>query len=122
MAHTRNLLMKKTSGHIDKQIVFKNYAGKTVISKYPDMSRVKRTDDQLRVNELMEAANNAAQDIIHDEKLRIEAQARLNVTRNKLYTSLIKEYFQNHKDDKMPLDRPGHYLNTDIPKYKRYKK
>ena len=100
MAYTRNVLMKKTSGHIDRQIVFKSYEGKTVISKYPDMSKVKRTDKQFRVNDLMAEANYFAKDIIADEKLKIEAQIRLNVTSNKLYTSLVREFFQAHKEKK----------------------
>jgi hypothetical protein len=33
--------------------------------------------------------------------LRDQAQVRLNVTRNKLYTSLIKEYFKNAADKKL---------------------
>lgn len=113
MAYTRNILMKKTSGHIDKQIVFKNYPGKTVISKYPDMSKVKRSPEQKRINDLMEAANDAAREIIYDDKLRREALDRLNVTRNRLYNALIKEYFQLHKDDKDPLNKPGVFRNVE---------
>ena len=45
----------------------------------------------------MEAANFAAKRIMADEELRNEAQVRLNVTRNKLYTALIKEYFREIK-------------------------
>jgi hypothetical protein len=125
MATTRNILMQKTSGHIDKQIVFKTYGDRTVISGYPDMSKVKRSPEQRRMNDLMEAANYATKEIMNDDKLRMEAQVRLNVTSNKLYTSLIREYFQLHKDDKDPLFRPGVYRNPD-PKAKeiirKYKK
>ena len=95
MAISENLIFKNVSGHLGKQIVFKQYAGKTVVSKYPDMTKRKLSAQQLRINEIMTEANYAVKSILADEKLRTEAQVRLNVTRNKLYTSLIKEYFQN---------------------------
>ncbi|MDP4131071.1 MAG: hypothetical protein Q8939_12990 [Bacteroidota bacterium] len=44
----------------------------------------------------MAEANYEAKAILADETLRSAAQVRLNVTRNKLYTSLIREYFKNH--------------------------
>src|SRR5258705_13620120 len=95
MAISENLIFKNMSGHIGKQIVFKRYGDKTVVSKYPDMSKRKLSPKQLRVNEIMEEANDEAKNILDNEELRTAAQVRLNVTRNKLYTSLIKEYFKN---------------------------
>ena len=95
MATSENLIFKNVSGHIGKQIVFKQYGGKTVVSKYPDMSKRKLSVKQLRVNETMQEAHYEAKRILADEELRTAAQVRLNVTRNKLYTSLIKEYFKN---------------------------
>ncbi len=50
---------------------------------------------QPQVNQTMLEANEEAKRILADENLRNEAQVRLNVTRNRLYTSLIKEYFKN---------------------------
>ncbi len=97
MAISENMLLKKLSGHLGKQIVVKQYGDKTVISAYPDMSRRKLSKKQKKVNETMYEANVYAQTIIHDEKKRNEAQLRLNVTRNRLYTSLISEYFKKQK-------------------------
>ena len=98
MAISNNLLLKQLSGHLGKQIVFKQYGDKTVVSKYPNMSRRKLTDKQLRVNEVMENANDQAKTILADKELKDAAQVRLNVTTNKLYTALIKEYFKaNYK-------------------------
>ena len=94
MAISENLLLKKLSGHLGKQIVFKQYGDKTVVTKYPDMSRRKLSPKQLRINEIMEEANEKAKAILGNEVLRNEAQVRLNVTSNKLYTALIKEYFK----------------------------
>lgn len=120
MATTKNILMINTSGHIDKQIVFKRYGDKTIISKYPNMSRVKRSDKQKRMNDMMEAANEAALEIMDDEKLKMEAQARLDVTSNKLYRALVREFFQLHKDDQDPLKAVG--LTRDLISRKYNKK
>jgi hypothetical protein len=59
------------------------------------MSKRTLSSKQIQVNERMEAANYAAKGIMADEELCKAAQVRLNVTRNKLYTALIKEYFKN---------------------------
>ena len=121
MATTKNIMMKKSSGNIDKQLVFKTYGEKTVISKYPDMSKVKRSPEQKRFNDLMDAANIAVHKILYNDKLKMEAQVRLNVTSNRLYNALIKEYFQLHKDDKDPLK--GVYSSEKAKKtIREYKK
>ena len=97
MAISNSFLLQKLSGHIGKQIVFKQYGDKTVVSKYPDMSKRVLSPKQLRVNETMAGANYKAKHIMANEELRKEALLRLNVTRNKLYTALVKEYFANAK-------------------------
>jgi len=94
MAISENFLLKKLSGHLGKQLVFKQYGEKTVVAKYPDMSKRKLSPKQLRINTIMEEANYEAKRILADEELRTAAQVKLNVTRNKLYTALIREYFK----------------------------
>jgi hypothetical protein len=98
MAISENILLKKLSGHLGKQIVFKQYGDKTVVSKYPDMSNRKLSPKQLRVNQIMEEANYHVKEILADDEMRNAAQVRLNVTSNKLYTALIKEYFKNARE------------------------
>jgi hypothetical protein len=122
MATTKNVLMINTSGHIDKQIVFKRYGDKTVIAGYPDMSKVKRTDKQKRMNDMMEAANREAHKIMWDDKLRMEAQVRLNVTSNKLYTSLVREFFHLHKEDEDPLKAVGRTRSLKLRKINKIRK
>ena len=95
MAIYKGILGKQLSGHIGKEIVFKQYGDKTVVSRYPDMSRRKITQKQLHNMAVMEEAHYYAKGIIGDETLKNAALLRLNVTRNKLYTALIKEYFSN---------------------------
>ena len=97
MAISENILLIKLSGHIGKELVFKQYGDKTVVSKYPNMKKRKLTSKQLRNQEIMEEANYEAQTIMADDDLRKEAQVRLNVTRNKLYHALIREYFAAKK-------------------------
>ena len=100
MAISNNLLLKELSGRIGKELVFRQYGDKTVVSKYPDMSRRVLSPAQLRVNETMAEANYEARKILADEGMRNAAQIRLNVKRNKLYTALIKEYFKNIREAK----------------------
>jgi hypothetical protein len=98
MATSENILLKMMSGHLGKQLVIRQYGDKTVVSKYPDMSRRKLSAKQKQVNKTMIEANVFAKKIMTNDKLRNEAQLRLNVKRNKLYTSLIKEYFNKAKN------------------------
>jgi len=128
MATTKGLLMINSSGQINKEIVFQRYGNKTVITAYPNMSKVKRSEKQKRMNDMMEAANKSAHDTMKDEKLKMEAQVRLNVTSNKLYTSLVREFIKLHKDDEDPLKSVGLFRNlysrknNKARKLRRYKK
>jgi hypothetical protein len=99
MAITNGIVMKNMRGAINKEIVFKQYGDKTVASKYPDMSKVVRSEKQVINNLLMKAANSVAKSILSDEKKRNDAQLRLNVTSNKLYTALIREFYKNNKEE-----------------------
>lgn len=93
MAISENILLQKLSGHVGKLLVFKQYGDKTVVGKYPNMHNRKLSGKQLEVQDKMKEANYEAKRVLADEALRNAAQVRLNVTRNKLYTALIKEYF-----------------------------
>lgn len=46
----------------------------------------------------MEAANYEAKTIMADMAQRHAAQVRLNVTANKLYTALVREYFRQQQE------------------------
>ena len=104
MAISESLIMQKMSGQLGKELVFKQYGNKTVVTKYPNMSRRVLSEKQLRINEIMADANYHAKGILANEELRNAAQVRLNTTRKKLYTALIKEYFKNTLvNNKTPL-------------------
>ncbi|MBO9571103.1 MAG: hypothetical protein J7497_02685 [Chitinophagaceae bacterium] len=103
MAITKSVVMRGVSGHIGGDVVFRQRGDKTIVCAFPAKSKKKRTEKQLEIMRRMEAANRYALYIINNIQLRHEAQVRLNVTRNKLYTALVKEFFQNHKEiDKNP--------------------
>lgn len=96
MAITANAMMMGARGSVGKQIVFKKYGDKTVIAKVPDFSKRKLSEKQLRNNEIMTYAHFYASGTMANEELANAAQLRLNVQRNKLYTSLIREYYKNN--------------------------
>lgn len=98
-----NLILQALSGKLGNQLVIKNYSGKVVVCKYPDMSKRKLTPKQIANNELMKEAHYFAKRTMTEETLRMEAQVRLNVTSNKLYTSLIREYFQKAKEGALDM-------------------
>lgn len=98
MAKSDSLFFQKAFGHVGKQFIFRQYGDKTLIAKYPDMSKRVLSEKQIRNNQLMEEANIAARQIMADEEQRSAAQVRLNVTSNKLYTSLIREYFAKERE------------------------
>ena len=93
MAISRNILTQGFTGTIDKLVVFRNYNGKIVVSKYPDMSGRKLSPKQKKQNKRMIEANKYAKNVCGDTKKKNEAQLRLDVPSNKLYRALVKEYF-----------------------------
>ena len=61
-----NLLIKGLSGQIGKQMVFKRYGKKTVVSRYPDMSKVKPSKLQKKGRNRFAEAVAYAQSINND--------------------------------------------------------
>ena len=94
-----NSVFLQFSGQLNKEIVFNKYDDKIVVSKYPYMSKSTLSPKQLENQEIMYMANIIARGIMGTEELSRAAQVRLNVTRNKLYTALIKEYFKKKKTE-----------------------
>lgn len=97
MAIANNPLVKGMRGSLNKQLVYRDLHGKTVVSAYPDMSDQKFSGSQKANQKVMVLANEYAQKIRRNEELRNQALVRLNVTRSKLYTSLVREYFAMEK-------------------------
>ena len=91
MAISKNPLLKGVKGTINKEIVVREFFGKTILSAYPDMSNVKRSSKQKKQSNRMKKANIEVRAILKDEKKRNEAQVRLNVQRNRLRPALLSE-------------------------------
>lgn len=99
MAISESLLLSNLRGHVGKQMVFKQRLGKTVLSKFPDMSNRVLSPKQIENNLRMEKADDYAKGIMGDKKLNMAAQVRLDVTSNKLYTALIREFYKKEKEN-----------------------
>lgn len=93
---TNNAVMAGARGTLGKQVVFRQHNGKTILSAYPDMSNRVLSPKQIQVNEAMTDANNYALTVIRNEELRHAAQIKLDLPSKKLYTALVKEYFNEY--------------------------
>ena len=94
----KNSLFEALSGALAKEIVFKKYKNKTVVSKYPDMSKVKATEKQKVQRKLMKEANAYASKIRRDAELRAEYEKKLNPG-ERVYHKAKKEFFEKRKKE-----------------------
>jgi hypothetical protein len=90
------LIMKTVSWHFGRDVVIKKVRGKTIVTSFPDMSKRELSPKQLEMNELMDVASGYAKAIIRNEELKNAAQLRLNVTSNRLYHALVREYLKTN--------------------------
>jgi hypothetical protein len=102
MAMSKSTFLNLVSGMLGKEIIFKNYYDKTVISKRPDMSKRVLTEKQKDWNWRMRFANAYAKNIYKKEEDRLKERIRLGLPPHKsLFHALVKEHLDKHKD--MPL-------------------
>ena len=73
----KNSLFEALSGALGKEIVFKQYKDKTVVSRYPDMSKHQATERQRIQRKAMTEANAYASRIKRDPVLRAEYEKKL---------------------------------------------
>lgn len=96
-----NIVMYGTSGHIGKKLVFKNYNGRTVISKYPDMSGVKRTEKQAAENSLFRRAVAFAKAAKADRNIITDPGFSVKKGQS-FYHAALSWYLKRAKFDKTP--------------------
>ncbi len=97
MGKSKNdFLLGKVSGHIGKQIVIRQYKGKTVFSAYPDMSKVKPSPLQKSRRSNFAKAVKYAQDILHDPRKKA-AYARKVKQGKSVYHFALQEYLGKNK-------------------------
>ncbi len=100
MAISNNILLKGFSGHIDKIIVVKQYPGnRTIVTAYPDMSKVKPIAAQLAAKKRFGLAVAYAKNIRAQANLEAQAETRLANRQGGLYQALIKEFMQKDPAD-----------------------
>ena len=93
-----NPFVQNASGTIGKELVFKKYYDKTVISKMPDMSKRILSEKQIESNERLRMANLYAKFIYKTEEGKLAARIRLKLPAHKsLFHALVKEYLNTFK-------------------------
>src|SRR5664279_5120389 len=98
MAIVENLFLKNASGSIGKQLVFKRYYDKTVVSKMPDMSRRVLSEKQKESNERMRLATIYAKYMYETEERKMQSRIRLKLPAHKsLFHALVKEHMDQHR-------------------------
>ncbi|HVY75297.1 MAG TPA: hypothetical protein VG890_10730 [Puia sp.] len=106
-----NPFVQNISGTIGKQIIYKKYYDKTVVSKMPDMSRRVLSEKQLESNERLRLANIYAKYIYLTEEGKIQARVRLKLPPHKsLFHALVKEYLNRYRD--LPIEEMEKAINN----------
>jgi hypothetical protein len=97
MAESVNsILLHNLRGQIGKQMVVKQYGRKTVVTKYPDMSKVKPSKLQkAKRNDFAEAVAYA-QSILHDS-VKKKAYAKKLKKGVSVYQAAIREWMGKRK-------------------------
>ena len=88
-----SILLHQVRGQIGKQIVVKRYGKKTVITAYPDMSRVKPSKLQKTKRKDFAAAVAYARSIINDPAQKAAYAKRIKKG-ERVYNFAIKEYLR----------------------------
>ncbi|XVJ67151.1 MAG: hypothetical protein HEQ40_13655 [Lacibacter sp.] len=94
MARTRsNLIIRGLKGQVGKQLVFKQYGNKTVVTRYPDMSLVKPSAAQKEKRKGFAAAVAYARGITNDPVLKALYQQKVKKGQ-RVYHYAIQEFFK----------------------------
>jgi hypothetical protein len=92
----KSSLLAALSGTLGKELVIKQYKNKVVVSRYPDMSRVKPSPLQLKNRERMKAATAYALSILRNPELKDAMEKELKPGES-VYHKAKKWYLDNHK-------------------------
>ncbi len=96
MAHTtKNILLHQLRGQIGKQLVVKQYGNKTVVTRYPDMSRIKPTPSQVKRRKLFGKAVDFARYINNNPQQKAVYAKRVKKGQS-VYHFALKEYLQKN--------------------------
>lgn len=93
-----NLLTKGLTGSINRQLLFKQYAYGTVVSKMPDRSKVILSDDQKKANRNFQRAVAYAKSIINDPVKKASYLTKVPPGKT-IYHYAIREYLKTETGD-----------------------
>ncbi len=105
MARSKNLLLHEVRGNIGKQIVVKQYANGTVISKMPDMSKAGKTPAQAEARLKFKMAQAYAKSVLSKTEIRNFYEQNLKPGQT-VYHAAISAYMKGDVQDK-PLKSPN---------------
>ena len=88
-----NIILEKHSGAIGKQLVYRQFNGKTVVSKYPDRSKVIYTPEQLQYRKIFAIASKYASDIVKDP---VKKRAYKVEPGASVYHTALKDFMNAH--------------------------
>ena len=97
MTKNEAIIEKAVASAMGKEVIIREIRGKIVVTDKPEFKERILSDKQKEVTDIMVSANEYAKKVMKYENLRNDAQIRLNVTRERLYTSLISEYWKNSR-------------------------
>jgi uncharacterized membrane protein len=97
-----NLIVRLLRGKLGKFLVFRVVNGKTVVSKYPDMSKVERSPSQRANNNLFSDAMKHANSVLNNAQEKASLQKRMKSSaklkdRNPLNV-LVGEFMKEKSD------------------------
>ena len=92
----KNSLFEALRGALGKEIVFKQYKDKTVVSRYPDMSNVQPSERQLEQRRLMREASAYASKVKRDPELRTIYEGKL-APGESVFHRAKRDFFENLK-------------------------
>jgi hypothetical protein len=93
---TENSALKKISGQLGKQLVLKQYGDRTVITQYPDMSRIKPSALQKHKRNVFKEAVAYAKDISRNPDLK-KKYLKKTKQGESVYHYALKEYLKKNK-------------------------
>ena len=96
MARLKSNLFQGISGAVGKQLVFKKYGSKTVVTNYPDMSKVKPSELQVENRNGFRDAVAYAKGISNNPVKKAEYLKKVKAGET-VYRFAIKEYFAMQK-------------------------
>lgn len=91
-----NDLIENLSGKVGKQLVYKTYSYGTVVSRYPDMSKVKLSAKQKNANKLFAKAVAYAKKVIADPVLRKKYEEKLTPGKT-VYNVALADYMKKNR-------------------------